>query len=359
MKLLHLADIHLDRAFTSAGARDGDRRRAELREAFVRALNVGVERGVDAVCLAGDVYEHETVREDTAAFLRTRLSEIEVPVLVTPGNHDPYVPGSVWQRTAWPESVHLFTRDSPQPFELGDVTVWGAAFTARHCSTSCLDGWHTPADGRTHLLLLHAALTGEQWADDPAHRPVTRAGIRATGIAYAMLGHFHAGRADELICYPGSPEPLGFGERSGRHAAAILEVTEAGVGCELVDVARRVYSVATVRVDGAHGSDEIETAVASEVAVHAGESLEITLEGEVAAGCEVAPRALEERFADGLRELRIRDRTRPAYDLRSLAEEPSVRGRFVARLLDSDEPHAREALLAGLRALDGREDLVA
>ena len=359
MKILHLADIHLDRAFTRIASADGDRRRAELREAFLRGLDVGVEQGVDAICLAGDVYEHETVREDTAAFLRSRLAAAGLPVLIAPGNHDPRVPGSVWQRTSWPANVHIFRHDRLEPYDLGAVTVWGAAFTARHCSASCLEGWRAPDDGRTHLLLLHGALTGEQWADDPAHRPITRAGVRATGVAYAMLGHFHAGRADDLICYPGSPEPLGFGERAGSHAAAILDISEAAVTCELIEIARRAYASATVRVDGAAGSDEIEEAVTAEAAKHTGASLEITLEGEVDPGCEVSPRAIEERCAAGLAELRVRDRTRPAYDLTSLAAEPSVRGRFVARLLESEDVHARDALLAGLRALDGREDLVA
>jgi DNA repair exonuclease SbcCD nuclease subunit len=359
MKLLHLADIHLDRAFTGSASAGGDRRRAELREAFLRGLDVGARHGVDAICLAGDVYEHETVREDTAAFLRSRLAAAGLPVLIAPGNHDPHLPGSVWQRTPWPANVHVFAHDRLERFELGDVTVWGAAFTARHCSASCMEGWRAPADGRTHLLLLHGALTGEQWADEPAHRPITRAGVRATGAAYAMLGHFHAGRADDLICYPGSPEPLGFGERTGSHAAAVLDVSEAGVTCQLIEIARRMYAAATVRIDGAAGSDEVENAVMAEAAKHPGASLEITLEGEVDPGCEISPRAIQERCAGGLAELRVRDCTRPAYDLATLAAEPSVRGRFVARLLESEDIHAREALLAGLRALDGREDLVA
>lgn len=359
MKLLHLADIHLDRAFPTAPPGVGERRRGELRDGFARALEIGAERGVDAICIAGDVYEHETVREDTAAFLRDRLAAAGVPVLVAPGNHDPYVPGSVWQRTAWPANVHVFRHDRLEPVELPGGTVWGAAFTARHCSASCLRAWHAPAEGGPHLLLLHAALTGEQWADEPAHRPVTRPELRASGAAFVMLGHFHEGRADDLLCYPGSPEPLGFGERAGHHGIGVLEVRPGRVACELVEIARRRYVAVTVRVDGAAGSDQVEKAIRTEAARHPGASLLVTLEGEVAPGCQLAPAALEERCGEGLRELRVRDRTRPAYDLDRLAGERSVRGRFVARLLASQDPHAREALLAGLRALDGREELVA
>jgi len=356
MKLLHLADIHLDRAF--AGSRDGARRRAGLRDALVRGLELGAVHGVDAICLAGDVYEHETVTQDTAGFLASRLGAAGVPVLVSPGNHDPYLPGSVWARTAWPGNVHVFSDDRLEPCELHGATVWGAAFTARHCSTSCLDGWEAPGSG-AHLLLLHGALTGEQWADEPAHRPLTRAALAACGAAYAMLGHFHQGRGDGLLCYPGSPEPLTFGERDGNHGAALIEVSDAGVSCQLVPLARRLYAAETLRVDGAGSADHVEAAVAAAAARHQGTALEVTLEGDVDPGCEIASAALEERCGGGLEELRVRDRTRPAYDLAAIAGERSVRGRFVARLIESPEPHAREALLAGLRAMDRRRDLVA
>jgi len=143
---------------------------------------------------------------------------------------------------------------------------------------------------------------------------VTRRQLAESGVRYAMLGHFHDGRADELICYPGSPEPLGWGERAGRHAAAILSVSDDACECELVEIARRRYAEETVRVDGAAGSDEIERQVAAAAATHAGAALLVTLEGEVDPACEIDPPAIAARCADGLDELRVRDHTHPAYD---------------------------------------------
>ncbi len=75
--------------------------------------------------------------------------------------------------------------------------------------------------------------------------------------------------------------------------------------------------------------------------------------------CEIDPGMLAERCAAGLAELAVVDRTHPAYDLAAIAREHSVRGRFVARLLGSDDPAASEAAVAGLRAMDGHTELVA
>jgi DNA repair protein SbcD/Mre11 len=360
MKLLHLADIHLDRVFHRAESRPAAaRRRGELRDALVRALALGRDRGVDAVCIAGDVYEHEYVSEDTISFLRDAFAGAGVPVLVTPGNHDPHLPGSAWERTEWPANVHVFTRDEVEPYPLGGgLTVWGAAFTARNCDASSIARFRVPGDGGTHVLLVHGALTGEQWAEEADYRPVTRAQLRATGVAYAMLGHFHDGRGDGFLCYPGSPEPLDWGERSGAHGASIVAVTDGAVAAEAIPIATRRYVERTVPVGGASGSAQVEAAVATAAAAEVGASLRVVLTGEIEPGCQIDPGSIAERCAAGLTELAVVDRTVPAYDLDALAREGSVRGRFVARLLHSGDPDAHEAILAGLRALDGRAEVI-
>jgi hypothetical protein len=113
-----------------------------------------------------------------------------------------------------------------------------------------------------------------------------------------------------------------------------------------------------VSVAGAAGSAQIEAVLCTAAAAEAGASLRVVLTGEIEPGCAVDTASLSERCAAGLTELAVVDRTVPAYNLDALAHEASVRGRFVARLLQSDDPAAGEAILAGLRALDGRPEVV-
>lgn len=360
MRILHLADTHLDRVFGAADDRpDAARRRAGLRDALSRGLAAGRDAGVDAVVLAGDIYEHASVTADTVAFLAGELDRAAVPVLVTPGNHDPHVAGSAWQLAAWPPNVHVFAADRIEPFELGQgVVIWGAAFCAPTAPAGVPDGFVAPDDGRVHLLALHAALTGERWADEGRHRSVTRAQLAATDAARVLLGHFHDGYDDGFVCYPGSPEPLGWGERHGDHGASIVTVADGGVTARHVPLATRRYVERTLSLTGAASSAEVEALAAAEAAREPGACLRLVLEGEVAPGCAVDAGALAERLGAGVEELVIADRTRPAYDLRAIARERSVRGRFVERMLASDNPLAGEAVLAGLRALDGHTEVL-
>jgi DNA repair protein SbcD/Mre11 len=360
MKILHVADPHLDRVFGAADdRRDAVRRRAGLRDALSRALTAGREERVDAVVLAGDVYEHASVTADTVGFLARELSRAEVPVLVTPGNHDPFVAGSAWQLADWPANVHVFAADRIEPFELaGGVVVWGAAFCATTAPPGVPGGFTAPADGRTHLLALHAALTGERWADEGRHRSVTRAQLAATNAARILLGHFHDGYDDGFLCYPGSPEPLGWGERHGDHGASIVTVDSSGVRAQHLPIASRRYVERAISVAGASCSADVEALVAAAAAREPGACLRLILEGEVAPGCAIDADVLDERFGAGLEQLVVVDRTRPAYDLELIGRERSVRGRFVARMLASGDAAAGEAVLAGLRALDGHAEVL-
>jgi DNA repair protein SbcD/Mre11 len=65
MRILHIADVHLDRPFVDLGAADARARRAEVRDTFRRALKVGEEREVDLITIGGDLWEHENVIADT------------------------------------------------------------------------------------------------------------------------------------------------------------------------------------------------------------------------------------------------------------------------------------------------------
>ena len=70
MKLMHIADLHLDAkmetGLTSTRARE---RRVELLLTFSRAIDEAVSLGVDAVLLAGDLFDTARVSEKTRRYV--------------------------------------------------------------------------------------------------------------------------------------------------------------------------------------------------------------------------------------------------------------------------------------------------
>jgi len=70
VKLGFVADVHLDRAFTWAGPEVGRRLRQAIRDALRNAVATAAEVGVDAFCVAGDLFEDDRYAPDTPEFLR-------------------------------------------------------------------------------------------------------------------------------------------------------------------------------------------------------------------------------------------------------------------------------------------------
>ena len=392
IRLLHLADLHLDRPFVGLPLDEARARRRELREALERCLALAVERCVDAVTIGGDLWEDEHVTPDTLHWVAHRLGELRLPVVLVAGNHDPLRPGGPYRRVSWPENVHLLPPDTGlQPHDLGELCVWGMSWGAAPLGARALEDFAAPLDGRAHVLLLHGT-AGPAAFQPGAHCPFTARAVRAAGFLLCLAGHIHAGGVrDEVVVYPGSPEPLAWDE-TGRHAVAIVELPPAGPPrVELVDVNRRRYSEVVVDCHGAASSADLEGALHGALARALGRAaaapdgaqtgprpesaqagprpegaqvspppdgarttlppgaessgatlcLRAALRGRIAPDCRVD---LEHLRATGIREgagelamIDLRDETQPAFDLDALAAQPTALGAFVCELRERIE----------------------
>jgi DNA repair exonuclease SbcCD nuclease subunit len=362
LRILHFADVHLDRPFGGLEPQAARAARAALEDGFRRCLQAARDRAVDLVTIGGDLWEHEHVTVDTARSVAFELGRVEIPVLLVAGNHDPAVPGGPYDRTAWPANVTVVRSSEPTEHRYGDVSVWAASWTGGRLDASFLDTFRVPEDGCTHLLLLHGTCQGVAWFADQvdAHCPFTADQVRRAGFAGCLAGHWHRAVWDRGVCYPGSPEPLGWADE-GPHGYALVE-TGSALAVELVGTARCRFETVEVDCAGAQAGAEVRARAERRLAEREGDTtyLRLRLVGAVAPGCDVDAGELERDLAGRVAVLRVEDRTTTAYDLDTLAGQPTVEGRFVRMLqerLPGPEGREREvaelALRLGLHALRG------
>ena len=363
MKLVLFGDLHLDTPFRWAPPAVARRRRQALRDTLDAIVDLALDVRADALCAAGDLYEHDMVAPDTGAVMRAAFGRLgEVPVLVAPGNHDWLGPASVYARTDWSPNVHIFSRDQLRPYRLADgFTVWGAAHLRPAGTASFLEGFHVEGDG-LHLGLFHGSLNsglGFQEEGKAPHAPFDAEQIPKAGLCHALVGHYHAPADGPWHTYAGNPEPLSFGETGTRGA---VEVDIAGDGT--VHRTRHVVSHTVlhdieVHLDGAASGHEVREQVAMAIAGLDG-TVRATITGEVAPTCDLDLAVVADlgahldAFVPRLGAVDI------TYDIADIAEQTTtVRGRFVRDVLDADldAEVRRRVLITGLRALDGRRDL--
>ena len=252
-KFIHAADFHLDSAFGALPARQAAARRRESRELVFRLADYVNDNEIGLVLLAGDLFDSGSAFRETGEQLAAALGQMRARVLIAPGNHDWYGPGSPWQTVDWPENVTVFREHTLTAAELPEwnLVVHGAAFTGPEQTAGFLTGFTAPADGRVHIGLLH----GELDPSEARYDPIRREEAAASGLAYLALGHIHKRTEPQtfggtLCAWPGCIEGRGFDEQ-GEKGFYQGTVDGAGrVSLTFVPFARRRYEILEVDVTG-------------------------------------------------------------------------------------------------------------
>lgn len=363
MRILLVSDVHLDSPFAWAKPEVARRRRQALRDALARSIELAIDQRADVICCGGDLFEHERVSPDTGQFLRVQFERAHpIPIFIAPGNHDWFGQESLYRRISWTPNVHVFGDRRLAAVPLADgLTLWGAAHFAPAGTPDFLEGFLVDRAG-VHVALFHGSEQGSFYTEDQGkqpHAPFRADEIEASGLHFALLGHYHAPRDEERFTYPGNPEPLTFGE-SGQRGVVIVTIGDDGrVTTDRHSVAvSDVYDLG-IDVSGCASKQEIRDRVAAALEGRSGYA-RLTLAGELAPDVDLhavdfkdLPNSLDSPPIIRLESVTV------AYDLTRIGQEPTVRGQFVRDVQASQLPpqERQRVIVIGLRALDGREDL--
>lgn len=215
-RFVHAADIHLDSPLRSLALRDPGL--AELignatRRAFVRIIDLCLDEQVNALLLAGDLYDGDQTSMKTARFLAEqlrRLHEANIRVFIIRGNHDAL--SRITKELTYPDSVKLFGGRADivaVERQAGEfpVAVHGLSFAQPHAPESLVGKLKPPVEGAVNIAMLHTSLAGAPGHDHYA--PCSVADLLGAGFQYWALGHIHRRSVVEGPCaivMPGMPQ---------------------------------------------------------------------------------------------------------------------------------------------------------
>lgn len=87
----------------------GDKRRLQQRKVFKKMIEYIKENKIPYLFIAGDLYEHEYIRNSTIEYINQLFEEIpDTQIYITPGNHDPFLNNSYYSKFSWAHNVHIF-----------------------------------------------------------------------------------------------------------------------------------------------------------------------------------------------------------------------------------------------------------
>lgn len=239
---VHTADWQLGKQFANipgdAGAALRDRR-IETVKAIGRLAS---ERGVDAVLVAGDVFDANVVAERTLIRMLSALEIFSGDWVFIPGNHDPALADSVWTRLrhrGLPENVHLGL-EPKTPLSLADGRAFVLpAVLERRYEIDDLTGWFDAAEtpeGTIRIGLAHGSVPEILPGDSEAPNPVAADRAERARLAYLALGDWHGAlNVGDRTWYSGTPEPDRFRSNDPGNAL-VVTIRESGAPPEVEKV---------------------------------------------------------------------------------------------------------------------------
>ncbi|CAM3211924.1 metallophosphoesterase family protein [Vagococcus fessus] len=217
MKILHVADLHMDQAFEGLGKLPRKVREKLANEnlnAWKNTVALAIEKDVDLVVIVGDTFHQSVISVNSQHHFINglkRLEQYDIPTVLTFGNHDYYAPEKYW--FDFPNNVHIIISEEIETVDVrlktGElVSVSGFSYQSKWLSDN--KGKKFPVksiDSTYHIGLYHGQLQSGN-VDTDRYAPFNLAELKEKGYDYWALGHIHQPQfisEEPLMVYPGSP----------------------------------------------------------------------------------------------------------------------------------------------------------
>ncbi len=362
IKIVHIADLHLDSPFAGSGISERKEKRNELLAAFSQVCKICRDEEADLLLIAGDFFDGDFIRRETADFLSQKFGEIkDTKVFIAPGNHDFYSSDSPYRSTKFPDNVHIFTAETLEAVDIPELNavVYGYGFVSEKMREKPTLGINPKDKTKINILVGHADV------DVPLSQyyNINGSDLAASGLEYVALGHIHKFGGIKTFgstacAYSGCLVGRDFGE-CGPKGIIIGEIEKNSVNLSFRAVGESFFEDIAVDVTGLNSAQAIDLIVEKCALLSEKASVRVTLCGTVEERLFVTP-SLFEGLLPKFKLFEINDSAKLAQNLDSLLSEHSLRGEFARKVqpfLESNDSYTSEkavlALKYGLEALKG------
>ena len=255
MKFIHTSDWHIGRQFHNVSLLDDQRHVLDQLVSYIK------QEAVDALVIAGDIYDRSVPPSKAVElldeFISIICSDMNVPVILIPGNHDGAERLRFGSRQLRSAGLHIMgdLNQVAEPIVIrsdqGDVAFYGIPYadpeTVRNvfsADVSNYDEAHTylvdkikavKSNDVTNVLISHCFIDGAE--ESESERPLSIGGSDRVSYEpcvefdYVALGHLHSPqyKGAEHIRYSGSILKYSFSEQHQHKGVTLVELGAEGL----------------------------------------------------------------------------------------------------------------------------------
>ena len=405
VKLIHTADLHLDSAFRSRFTKEeAENRRQKQLMAWKELLSFAVEKKVQGILIAGDLFDSPVVSHGTMDFFLSTISEHpEISFFYLRGNHD--TENTFRYQENLPKNLFLFS-EKGKKYRLNDrLLLAGVEYGTKDISfgenegatqgagqaaeqaveqetvhgAEALSKNETESEEESkflklkeedcNILLLHGALyQGTPKGDSlQGEEGIFLKNLEKLPLSYIALGHIHKGGEGKLNngalwAYPGCLQGRGFDEE-GERGFLYLKVEEEKkeIRKEFIPIKQGEFRILEIELLEDEGTlaclKKIEVEM-EKAGIVKEDSLRIILKGKKGLEQERNLRYLQLQLQDSVFFLEIRDECELSWNREEAMKEKSLKGEFLRVLAAADnlsKEEQEEIIALGMGLLQGGE----
>lgn len=405
VKLIHTADLHLDSAFRSRFTKEeAENRRQKQLMAWKELLSFAVEKKVQGILIAGDLFDSPVVSHGTMDFFLSTIAEHpEISFFYLRGNHD--TENTFRYQENLPKNLFLFS-DKGKKYRLNDrLLLAGVEYGTKDISfgenkgatqgagqaaeqaveqetvhgAEALSKNETESEEESkflklkeedcNILLLHGALyQGTPKGDSlQGEEGIFLKNLEKLPLSYIALGHIHKGGEGKLNngalwAYPGCLQGRGFDEE-GERGFLYLKVEEEKkeIRKEFIPIKQGEFRILEIELLEDEGTlaclKKIEVEM-EKAGIAKEDSLRIILKGKKGLEQERNLRYLQLQLQDSVFFLEIRDECELSWNREEAMKEKSLKGEFLRVLAAADnlsKEEQEEIIALGMGLLQGGE----
>ena len=347
MKFVHIADMHFDIPFTTLNKKElGNTRRLEQRKIFKNIIEYIKENKIEYFFIAGDLYEHEYIRQSTIEYINELFQQIpETKIYITPGNHDPLLKNSYYNNFKWNYNVHIFG-PKLEKIEEKNICIYGYGFDDFYKENNELNEIKEIDKNKINILITHSNLDGLK-NNELEYNPISNKELKQLQFDYVALGHIHKKICNENIVYPGSPISLGFDEQ-GEHGMIIGEINEENkkIKIEFIKLDKKEFMEKEINICEIKTQEELIEKI-NELNLEENKYYKIILTGN--RNFEINKYNIEKNILNK-NIIKIKNNTEIKIDFQKLKNENNLKGIFIKNMLEKIEknPEKKEEILEAL-----------
>ena len=349
MKFIHMADMHFDSSFVNLSDKDimGDLRRLEQRKAFRKVIEYIKENEIKYFFISGDFYEHKYIKKSTIEYINNLFKEIpETKIFIAPGNHDPKIKNSYYNKFEWNENVHIFG-SKIETIEFPEVDIYGFGFDDYYCTKLNIEELKIENKNKLNILVIHGSLDGGN-DENKQYNPLKKKELEELGFDYIALGHIHKRNfvegENEKIIYPGSTVSLGFDEL-GKHGMIVGKIEkDKKLEIAFVPIPQNEFIEQKIDITIMLSQEEIIEKI-NELELQEKNYYKIVLVGK--RGFLIDTKEIQ-KYINNKNIIKIKDITSTKLDLDELSKQHTLRGIFVKNMLQKMNDDNKEQIIKAI-----------